>query len=145
MEQETRARDRQAALRAELGTQAVVDNTPETTEEEPRIIAYLPLGTSEEEPVCENACSDRLHCKRVHARYTCLHLQCIRTHFLVGSCIACGCSELRFDREIPLPLPGSSASGPAIPENEAEPEGEPKPENTPEPIDPFSRFITSEY
>ncbi len=72
-----RLRDRQAALRAEfeLGTQPVTANNPETTEEEPRIIAYLPLGTSEEEPQCENACSDRLHCKRVHARYTCMHLQ----------------------------------------------------------------------
>ncbi len=121
MEQETRARDRQAALRAELGTQAVVDNTPETTEEEPRIIAYLPLGTSEEEPVCENACSDRLRCTRVHARYTCAHLQCILTHCLLGRCIACGCSTLRYDHEIPLPLPGLSSSGPAIPKMKRSP------------------------
>ncbi len=133
-----RARDRQAALRAELGTQAVVAITPEITEEEPRITAYLQLGTSEEEPVCENACSDRLRCTRVHARYTCSHLQCIRTHLMLGRCIACSCSTLRYDREIILST-GASSSGPAIPENDRQPEEEPEPDES---MDTLSLFVT---
>ena len=85
-----------------------------------------------------------LHCVRVHARYSCMHLQCIRTHCLLGYCIACGCSDLRYEGEVMLPMPGSSSSGPDVLENEAELEPEPEPENTPEPVDIFAIFIRSE-
>ncbi len=40
-----------------------------TEEEETRIVAYIPLGTSEEEPVCENACANRLECNAVRSRF----------------------------------------------------------------------------
>jgi hypothetical protein len=108
----------------------------------------LDWETSEEEERCENACFNRLECYGVGRRFTCSHLQCVKTHLAIGRCIACGCSELR---NIGYPIivnPASSASGPAIPEDEEEPDGEPEPdyepENTPEPIDPLSIFITSE-
>jgi hypothetical protein len=68
---------------------------------------------------------------------------------LLGYCIRCGCSDLRFEGEVMLPMPGSSSSGPEVLENEAvepspwceEPDGEPEPENTPEPLDVFDTFI----
>ena len=111
-----------------------------TTEEaETRIVAYVPLGTSEEELVCDNACANRLQCTAVRARFTCLHLQCIRTHVMLHRCIACDCSTLRYDREIILDSAGSSSSGPAIPENEREPEEEMEPGEC---LDTLSLFVT---
>ncbi len=141
--------ERAATLRASrLETQSnVYFPTPEvvhilsdTTEEEapPRVVFHIPLGTSEEEPVCQNACSNRLLCHNVRARFTCLHLQCARTHLMLGYCIACSCRTLRYDREIELSN-GASSSGPAIPENEREPDEEPEPE---EPYDSLSLFVT---
>jgi hypothetical protein len=139
---------RDTRLRAEAAL--MPPPAPETTEEEPRVIVYLPPGTSEEEPVCENGCTDRLTCQRVHPRYTCMHYQCIMTHCLLNRCVACGCSSLRFNREIMLSYSASSSSGGAIAEDTDgpvpycdEPEGEPECE--PEPVDPFTLFITSEY
>ncbi len=68
----------------------------DTTEEDvPRVVFHIPLGTSEEEPVCENACSNRLQCTAVRARFTCLHLQCVRTHVMLHRWMACSCSTLR--------------------------------------------------
>ena len=96
-------------------------------------VAVLDLETSEE-PACENACSNRLECYGVRRRFTCSHLQCVKTHLWLGRCIACGCSELRFGGEVMIPTnPTSSSSGPAVPENEAEPEAEPEPEIPPNP------------
>ncbi len=119
---------------------AVVDHIMSDTSEEgePRIVAYIPLGTSEEEPVCENACSNRLDCKAVRSRFTCGHLQCIRTHLMIGYCIACSCSTLRYDREIILGNGSASAPGPAVPENDTQPEEEPEPETE----DPLQYFVT---
>ena len=105
--------------------------TPSTEEEEvvepARVIFYMPLATSEEEPPCENACFNRLECNSVRARFTCGHLQCVRTHLMLGRCIACSCSTLRFDREINLETRGSSSSGPAAPRDKPEPEEELEP------------------
>ncbi len=119
---------------------AVVDHimSDTTEEEETRIVAYIPLGTSEEEPVCENACANRLECNAVRSRFTCGHLQCVRTHLMLGRCIACSCSTLRYDREIILSNGASSSSGPAIPEADRQPEEEPEPETE----DPLSYFVT---
>jgi hypothetical protein len=137
--------EREAKLRtSRLGTPAVaafVHPDPETTEEEHGIpeIVRLDWETSEEEERCENACSNRFECYGVGRRFTCSHLQCVNTHLALGRCIACGCSELR---NIGYPIivnPASSASGPAIPEDEEEPEGEPEAAN------PFSIFLTCEF
>ncbi len=75
----------------------------------------FPVSSSEGGPVCENACFDRSNCVAVRARFTCGHLQCVSTHLMLGRCIACACSTLRYDRVIELGNGGSS-SGPAIPE-----------------------------
>mgnify|MGYP002811282503 CR=1 FL=1 len=110
-----------------------------TEEEETRIVAYIPLATSEEEPVCENACFNRLVCNAVRARFTCGHLQCVQTHLAIGYCIACGCSTLRYNHVIILGNgASSSSSGPAIPEADRQPEEEPEPETE----DPLSYFVT---
>ena len=121
-------------------TPEVVHILSDTTEEEapPRVVFHIPLGTSEEEPVCENACSNRLECCAVRARFTCLHLQCVRTHLMLGRCIACSCSTLRYDREVELSN-GASSSGPAIREDEAEPEEEVEPGDC---LDTLSLFVT---
>jgi hypothetical protein len=141
-EAKQRARDRRATLPTETGVFTGV--TSDTSEEGPRVIVHLPSGTTEEEPVCENACFYKPMCTRVSARYTCSHLQCFQTHCMLGRCIACGCSTLRFDDPAPIWLTdaaaSSSSSGPARREDEPEPEGEPVPE-----CDFCSIFVTSEY
>ena len=55
---------------------------------------------------------------------------------MLGRCIACACSTLRYDREIILGN-GASSSGPAIPEDDRQPEEEPEPETE----DPLSYFV----
>ncbi len=122
---------------AQAATQHIMGDTA-TEEEETRIVAYIPLATSEEEPVCENACFNRQVCNAVRARFTCGHLQCIQTHLAIGYCIACGCSTLRYDHVIILGNGSSSSSGPAIPEADRQPEEEPEPETE----DPLSYFVT---
>ncbi len=57
---------------------------------------------------------------------------------MLGRCIACACSTLRYDREIILGN-GASSSGPAIPENEREPEEEAEPGEF---LDTLSLFVT---
>ncbi len=97
-------------------------------------VVVLDLETSEGEERCENACASSLECYGVRCRFTCSHRQCVMTHLVLGRCIACGCSELRFGGEVMIPTnPTSSSSGPAVPENEAEPEAEPEPEIPPNP------------
>ena len=139
-EREDSLKLRKRALRLHIQEQeALIYTSPDTTEEEEvRGIVHFPLGTSEEEPVCENACSNRLECVRVCARYTCPHRQCILTHHAIGRCIACGCSALRYDHEIFISRPGASSSGAAIPEVTPEPEGEPEPED-------LSMFLTLDF
>ncbi len=116
--------------------------TPSTEEEEvvepARVIFYMPLATSEEEPPCENACANRLECNSVRARFTCGHLQCVRTHLMLGRCIACSCSTLRFEREVNLESRGSSSSGPAQPRDKPEPEEEMEPGEC---LDTLSLFV----
>ena len=109
-----------------------------TTEEEARVVAYIPLGTSEEEAVCENACANWLDCVAVRSRFTCGHLQCVRTHLMLGRCIACSCSTLRFEQEITLESRGSSSSGPAQPRDKPEPEEEMEPGEC---LDTLSLFV----
>ena len=122
--------------------------TESTEEPETRLIVYLPRGTSEEEPVCENACSNRLQCTAVRARFTCLHLQCVRTHMMLHRCIACSCSTLRYDREMDLSNIFLSSSGAAVPETEPEAENyfvdEPEEEMEPENEDFSQYFVTEE-
>jgi DNA-directed RNA polymerase subunit RPC12/RpoP len=116
--------------------------TPSTEEEEEqgsRVIFYMPLATSEEEPPCENACANRLECVGVRARFTCGHQQCVRTHLMLGRCIACSCSILRFEREVNLDIRGSSSSAPAEPRDRPEPEEEMEPGEC---LDTLSLFVT---
>ncbi len=110
-----------------------------TEEEETRSVACIPLGTYEEEPVCENACFNSLECNAVRGRFTCGHLQCVRTHLLLARCVACSCSTLRYDREIIVDTASLLSSGPAIPENEREPEEEMEPGEC---LDTLSLFVT---
>ncbi len=115
-------------------------STEEEVEEPARVIFYMPLATSEEEPVCENACFDRLNCVAVRARFTCGHLQCVSTHLMLGRCIACGCSVLRFEREVNLDISGSSSSSaPAERPDRPEPEEEMEPGEC---LDTLSLFVT---
>jgi hypothetical protein len=134
---------RKQALRLQIQEQQTLSYTASDTteEEEVRGIIHLPLVTSEEEPVCENACSNRLECVRVCARYSCHHQQCILTHHVLGRCIACGCSTLRYDNEIWISSTGVSSSGAAIPEVTPEPDCEPEPD---EPVD-LSMFLTMDF
>ena len=113
-------------------------STEEEEEQESRVIFYMPLATSEDEPVCENACRDHLNCVAVRARFTCGHLQCVRTHLMLGRCIACSCSTLRFEREVNLESRGSSSSGPAQPRDKPEPEEEMEPGEC---LDTLSLFV----
>ncbi len=115
-------------------------STEEEEEQESRVIFYMPLATSEEEPVCENACANRLQCTSVRARFTCGHLQCVSTHLMLGRCIACGCSVLRFEREVNLDIQGSSSSSaPAERPDRPEPEEEMEPGEC---LDTLSLFVT---
>ena len=113
-------------------------STEEEEEQESRVIFYMPLATSEDEPACENACRDRLNCVAVRARFTCGHLQCITSHLRHPRCIACGCSILRFEREVNLDIQGSSSSGPAEPRDKPEPEEEMEPGEC---LDTLSLFV----
>ncbi len=70
-------------------------STEEEEEQESRVIFYIPLATSEEELACENACANRLECVGVRARFTCGHLQCVRTHLMRPlHCLRLLCSKI---------------------------------------------------
>ncbi len=126
--------DREAAFRARVAafdnvfipaeTRMVVYNpTALNTSDGPAYpLTDFPVSSSEIGPMCENACVDRSMCHHVISRYTCGHLQCFRTHAMIGRCIECGCYTLR-------DTPSQSSSGPR---DEAEPDAEPEPEETPE-------------